>query len=225
MSKQLTLVTLLVIIMCTANNAKFLQSSILSEDYFNLSSKCVMPMLAETLADFQISKKSHVTAIIDIQKNFDAMGVPNNKDTNPENVKSIMVVYRLDLQKVGLFWIDNNDKQILTPPTSGIMEISTACIIWLKDIVNISNKYEISSDAPLVKDEATFGNHKYTYHDQKEQIEYGYIFQDSKLTALTQVRDPDFGLLANLIAFIEESKVLKAQDFIPIPEGIKYQEL
>jgi len=225
MSKQFSFVTLLVIIMCTAINAKFLQSSILSEDFFNLSSKCVMPMLGETLAEFQISKNSHVTAIIDIQKNFDALGVPNSKDTNPENVKSIMIVYKLDLQKAGLFWIDNDDKQMFTPPTSGIMEIATSCSIWLKDIINISNKYENASAAPLVKDEATFGNNKYVYHDLKEQVEYGYIFQDSKLTALTQIRDPGFGLLANLIAFIEESKVLNAQDLIPIPEGIKYEQL
>jgi len=225
MFKKLRLICLTFLFINYFLNAKFLQQSILSHDTFSLELKCVLPMLGSSLAEFEVSKNTHVLAKFDIEKNFKDYGIPFNSQTNPENIKFIFVVYRLDLTKAGLFWSNTNGETFLTKPSSDFVEIITSCGLWIKDITKISNDFDNSKSAPLTRGEDKFGNKKFSFKNTVEDVEYGYIFQDDNLTALTQIRDPGAGLLANIIAFVNSSKVLEFKEMMPIPEGVVYDEL
>jgi hypothetical protein len=199
--------------------------SILTEQMFIFNARCYIPMLGQTRAEFEINQNSHALIKVDIDKNLKDMGLPNDTTTNPENVKFIFLDYNKEINKFGVFWSNTKDEIVLTHPARMISELVTSCSLWLKDIMKISKDFELSVSSPLEKDEARFGNNKFTYKSTEEEVTYGYIFQDEKLTALTQVRPPSAGLLANLIAFVDDSKVVSSEnELTPIPEGIIYED-
>jgi len=221
---KIIFITISLIILFSNINSTFLKRSILEEPMLSFDAKCSIPMLGTTLAEIQINQDSHVIAIVDIEKNFKEMGIENNEETNPSKTKSINIIYKKDLNKLGLFWQNTNGEVFVTRPDYQLTEIITSCAVWMKDFIKIVKHFAYSSPSPLEKDEDQFGNSKYTFENSEEEVEYGYIFQDEKLTALTQVRPPQYALLANLIAFVENSKAIIESDFVIIPEGIQYEE-
>jgi hypothetical protein len=181
-------------------------------------------MLGQTVAEFQINKNSHVLGIVDIAKNFELYGIPNNSETNPDHIKSINIIYKVDLNKLGVFWHNTKGEVFVTQPANDSMEFISPCAIWLKDLIKITDNYERSSSVPLIKDEDTFANKKYSYKDSDAKVEYGYLFQDENLTGLTQIRTGS-GLLDSIIALVESSRSIEIEDMMIIPDGIEYDEI
>lgn len=225
MSFQLILTYLYFLSLFSMLNSKFIPSSILSLDTFSINAKCVLPMLGQTLAEFQINKNSYVLGIVDIAKNFELYGIPNNSETNPDHIKNINMIYRSDLNKLGMFWQNTKEEVFVTPPAhNDVMEFVSPCAIWMKDLIQISDDFERSSTTPMIKDEAKFANKKYSYKDIRAEVEYCYLFQDENLSALTQIRHSS-GLLDNIIAFVESSRSMEIENMTKIPEGINYDSI
>ena len=216
------LICLVVLISLTQSQLR--KESILTEEKFSLDLKCAIPLLGVTIAEFQVDKLSKVILLADIQKNFDELGVENNEETNPERIKSLNGVFLKETSKVGVFWSNRDDQVSVTRPQNQMTEILISCALWIKDFIKIADGFRFSQPAELVKDEAKIGNKKFSYENTAERVRYEYIFQDEQLKAITQIRAPDAGLLANLIVFVNSSKILNKEEFVNVPEGVEYED-
>lgn len=225
MSKKIILITLSLISLLALMSCAFPKASVLSEEKFSLNLKCSIPMLGVSFAEFQVSQNKEVIALVDVDKTFKEFGIENNQETNPSNAAYLNLVYKKDINKIGLFWQNTKNEVFVSQPENNLGEMTTACAIWLKDFMTIAKSFENASSASLEKDEGKFGNSKFNFEDKEKQIVFGYIFQDENLTAITQIRPPLYGLLANLIAFAGKARKIEDADFVVIPEGIEYQDV
>jgi hypothetical protein len=197
--------------------------SVLDESMFSLDVNCSIPMLGQNIAEIQVDKYGRVVALSDIQKNFDLNGIENNEKTNPLKIKSINLVLLVESGKIGIFWTNINDEVFVTKDIGQLNEFLGPCGLWIKEMIFLSEDYKSAQPTELVKDENKFGNKKFAFDDNLREVRYEYIFQDDKLTALTQIRK-DASLLSNLIAFVSSSRALDKKEFVVIPEGIQYED-
>jgi hypothetical protein len=211
------------ILLFSVINAKLRTESILNEQMFSLDLKCSIPMLGVSLQEFQIDKKGMVISVFEVKKNFEALGVEDNDQTNPQRIKSMDLVYLQEPSKIGVFWSNKDDQILVSKPDNRFTEILTPCAIWIKDIIKITQAFTSAKPSELVKDEAKFGNKKFAFENTAEKVRYEYIFQDDQLKAITQIR-PGGDLMSNLIVFVNSYKILKKDEFSQIPPGVQFDD-
>jgi len=224
MSTKLILVAFSLIGCLALISSKFLKKSVLSEEMFSVNLKCSIPGLALSIAEFQVAQEDKVISIVDIEKTFKESGIENNQETNPTNVKFINLVFNKKTNKIGIFWQNTKNEVFVERPAKEIVEMVTSCAIWLRDFMHIAKSIGNATSSPLENDEDKFGNAKFSYDDKNKEVIYGFIFQDENLTAITQQRTKEASLLSNLIAFAENAKSIGDSEFLPIPEGIHWEE-
>ena len=142
-SLRMIKITLFTFILIGLSCSKFLlnnRDNILSQEIFGISAFCNNPTLGNNIAEFQMMKSSHTYVSFDIQKNFDLLGIPNNKTSNPQRMKILNLVVDHTIKKRAEFWVDEDNKLHKEKQISpfGIENYLVPCIMWVEVFLPVS---------------------------------------------------------------------------------------
>lgn len=124
---------------------------------------------------------------------------------------------------MGLFWT-NKSNEVSTKRNSSA-EILTPAIIWVKDLIKITDLFSSAESAEIRENEREYGDKKFKVVDKVNDAAYLYIFKGEELKVILQEREAQYGLLANLVALVLEApKKIEESEFGNIPNDIEFQD-
>ena len=224
-SINLIILTLLsIILLFTEANANLRKESIpiFNQEMFSLDLKCFIPMLGQSFAEIQVDKKGTVIVHSNWAKILEDYKLPDNIETNPMNIKYLSAVYLKNESKVGIFWEEKSGQVNVTRLPDKYSDVLAPCVIWMRDIIDMSNGFKLAQPAELEEGEKKIGNKKFIFNDTEKRKIYGYIFQDDTLKGIYQDNGGD--VLTKLGLVVNSYKTLNQDQFTKIPNGVEYMD-
>jgi len=189
--------------------------------YFSINLKCVMPMLGQSKAEFEIHQPEVVLMTYDVIKNLSDMGVP----VDPKNdVKYCHLVYNKTKNQQAAYVTKTNNEVVTSNFNKQYFELTMSSGMWITEILDIIESYPKATETTISGDDGNIGDSKFIYK-KSEDLTYNFMKKDGFLTGIAMKRPDNFGLLAFLPAFVEANKVLNEMEITKIPKNLTWENI